>query len=166
MCAARTPAVNVNALLTECTQTEITVGQRTVGAEGVKTTDPQSSHTSGTADLLAKNRTTSLLGQILSFVTHSSSFLWLTLFNHNFQTVADIGKLFFRYHCSKMVNSPQSEHIKFSKTGRMMCSSAWAKSEMFQASKTMVCARLISAFSEENTVLLLWGFCSMNNSGD
>lgn len=94
MCAVCTPAVNVNALLTECAQTEITVGQRAAEVEGSGTTDPQSSHTSSTADLLAKTWPTSLLGQILSFVTHSSSFLWLIYITLS-RPLQIVGKLFF-----------------------------------------------------------------------
>lgn len=49
MCAALAQAVNVTAPLTECTATEITVGQPAVRAESARPTDLDSSHTSSAA---------------------------------------------------------------------------------------------------------------------
>lgn len=56
MCAVFAPAVNVSALLIECTLTEITVGQHAVRAEGERPSDLDSSHTSSTAGPLAKTK--------------------------------------------------------------------------------------------------------------
>lgn len=49
-CVLFAPAVNVSAPLTECTETEITVGQHAVRTQRERPSDLDSSHTSSTAD--------------------------------------------------------------------------------------------------------------------
>lgn len=55
-CVLFAPAVNVSAPLIECTETEITVGQRAVRTQGERPSDLDSSHTSSTAGPPAESR--------------------------------------------------------------------------------------------------------------